>query len=95
MEQTIRDHCEHREWRLLAVNARSNHVHAVISCDPDTSPEDAMAQLKSWCTRRLRKAGHVAPDTKPWTQHGSTRWINDAESLAAAIDYVTNHQDGP
>jgi hypothetical protein len=54
-----------------------------------------MAQLKSWCTRRLREAGHAGPETKPWTQHGSTRWINDDKSLAAAIDYVTNHQDTP
>src|SRR5687768_7467026 len=35
VEQTIREHCEIRKWRLHAVNARSNHVHVVVTADRD------------------------------------------------------------
>lgn len=91
VDQTIRDHCRHRSWVLLALNVRSNHVHVVVRCPPDTTPEDAMSQLKAWCTRRLRAAGLAA--AKPWTEHGSTRWINTDTSLNSAIDYVIRLQD--
>ena len=83
-------HCEHRGWRLHAVNARTNHVHVVVTCDVD--PSVAMAQFKAWGTRRLRESGFVATDASVWTEHGSTRWINSTESLRAAIDYVVRHQ---
>jgi REP element-mobilizing transposase RayT len=92
VESTIRDHCAVRRWNLLALNARSNHIHAVVQCPVDLAPETAMSQLKAWSTRRLREAGIVPPDTKIWTEHGSTRWIKSEQSLLAAVDYVTNHQ---
>ncbi|GIX03803.1 MAG: hypothetical protein KatS3mg113_0809 [Planctomycetaceae bacterium] len=33
VEQTIRDHCRIRGWHLHAVNARSKHVHVVVTAD--------------------------------------------------------------
>src|SRR5438132_13512735 len=33
VEKTIIDHCRIRGWRLHAVNARTNHVHVVVSAD--------------------------------------------------------------
>src|SRR5437016_11356585 len=50
VEATIRDHCRFRKWTLHAVNARSNHVHVVVSAD--IHPDQVMAQLKAWCSRR-------------------------------------------
>lgn len=92
VDQAIRDHCETRQWTLLAINVRSTHVHVVVDCHATHSPELAMAQFKSWGTRRLIKARLVLPDSKLWTDHGSTRWINHADGLVAAVDYVLNRQ---
>ena len=83
--------CKHRNWSLLAMNIRSNHVHIVIEA-PDSKPEIVMGQLKSWATRDLREAGEIASKGRIWTNQGSTRWIKDGASLTAAIDYVLNHQ---
>src|SRR5438128_2109859 len=33
VEDTIRRHCDIRGWTLHAVNARSNHVHVVVTAD--------------------------------------------------------------
>jgi len=85
VEETIRAHCEIRQWRLLAVNVRSNHLHFVVDCDGRIAPEDAMEQFKAWATRKLRERAF-------WTEHGSTRWINHEAGLLAAIDYVLNRQ---
>ncbi len=92
VRQTIVDHCGLRTWELLAYNVRSNHVHVVLSCPQEVRPEQAMSQLKSWCTRRLREAGLVDERAVVWTRHGSTRWINDAKSLSAAAAYVLEGQ---
>jgi REP element-mobilizing transposase RayT len=89
---TIRRHAELRNWRLLALNVRSNHVHVVVFCPDGSPPERAMEQFKAWSTRRLRETGLVGPEHRVWTEHGSTRWINSDSSLSAAIDYVLNHQ---
>jgi REP element-mobilizing transposase RayT len=92
VDRTIRRHCEIRKWRILAVNARSTHVHVVVDCCESIAPEPAMEQFKAWCTRKLREAGFARPDQKVWTEHGSTRWIDTERSLAEAIDYVLNRQ---
>jgi len=52
-----------------------------------------MSQFKAWTTRRLRGRGIVGVGDRVWTEHGSTRWVNSDDSLAAAVDYVENHQD--
>ncbi len=92
VERTIRDHCDFRQWELFALNVRSNHVHIVVRCELEVSPESAMSQFKAWSTRRLREGGYVGKESKVWTEHGSTRWIDSQSSLASAIDYVMNHQ---
>lgn len=92
VETTIRAHCTHRSWTLLALNVRTNHVHVVVACAEGVSPEETMTQLKAWCTRRLREAECLGPRMRAWTEHGSTRWINDQASLKRAIKYVTYQQ---
>ena len=92
VETAIRDHCVHRGWNLLAINARTNHVHVVLACGDSVTPETAMTQFKAWATRRLREQGLYNPGTKIWTQHGSTRWINDHQNLEKAVHYVKHCQ---
>ncbi len=82
-----------------AVNARMQHVHVVVSA-PGRDPDDVMDQFKAWCTRKLKECARamgspVAVRQNWWTQRGSRRWINDLDSLAAAIHYVIEEQGEP
>jgi REP element-mobilizing transposase RayT len=88
--QTIREVAAHRKWKLWAAHVRTNHVHVVLTAE--CKPEKVMADLKAWCSRRLREACDESSDRDRWTQHGSTRYLNDEESFHAAVKYVINDQ---
>ena len=101
-EQTIADHCRIRDWRLHAVNCRSNHVRVVVSAG--APPQRIQVQFKAWCTRRLKELERRRCDFREtgspireewWAERGSRRWINDNESLEMAILYVRDYQDQP
>jgi REP element-mobilizing transposase RayT len=88
VHETVEAHCKLRGWKLYAVNARTNHVHVVVTADCD--PETVMNQLKAWCSRRLNE--RFERRAVWWTRHGSTKWINDEEYLHNALHYVLNRQ---
>jgi hypothetical protein len=100
VEDTIAAHCRIRGWHLHVVNARTEHVHVVVTA-PGRKPDDVMDQFKAWCTRKLGEheraritaAGDYRQDW--WTQGGSKRWLNDGNSLEAAILYVREGQGEP
>jgi REP element-mobilizing transposase RayT len=92
VNQAIRDHAAKRAWDILALNIRTNHVHVVVNCRGSHPPELAARQFKSWGTRRLIASGLATPQTRLWTDHASTRYIDSADSLMSAIDYVANRQ---
>jgi hypothetical protein len=54
VENTIQAHCDIRKWKMHAANARTNHVHVVVTADRD--PDTVMDQLKAWCSRKLSDA---------------------------------------
>src|SRR5438105_3140196 len=56
VERSIREVCEFREWRLLAINIRTNHVHIVV-CISDKKPDAALRDFKAYATRSLRADG--------------------------------------
>jgi REP element-mobilizing transposase RayT len=85
---TVVDHCLFRKWHLFVSNCRTNHVHVVVSAPLD--PDRVMSQFKSWCSRRLNERGPRRE--RWWTKDGSTRWINDEESLESAVLYVRDAQ---
>lgn len=99
VQKTVESHCVIRKWRLYAVNVRTNHVHLVVTAPVD--PETMMNQLKAWCSRRLNeqirnqtipaRSASKGP-SKWWTEHGSTKWINDEVYLQNAIQYVLEGQ---
>ena len=91
VEDAIRAHAEFRRWRILALNVRTNHVHLVIEAGAH-SPEQVMAQCKSWATRRLRERGLLGDRKRVWTKMGSTRWLWDERALEAATDYTLRMQ---
>jgi REP element-mobilizing transposase RayT len=88
--QTIRDVCGYRQWTLHAINVRTNHVHLVVTAVQP--PEQVMATLKSWATRRLREAGLIDTSTRPSSRHGSTRYLWTADDVDLAHSYVIDGQ---
>ena len=88
--RAIREVCEHRGWRLDAANVRTQHVHLVVVADD--KPEKLLNDFKAYATRRLREASLTGPDDRVWSRHGSTRYLNDAASLDAAVAYVVERQ---
>lgn len=93
VDRTIRGVCEHRGWRLHAINVRTNHVHAEVEADADVAK--VLHDLKAWPTRRLVEAGLLQAGRSAWGRHGSTRYVHTPDSLTSAIDYVTRMQDLP
>jgi REP element-mobilizing transposase RayT len=94
VEHAVDRHCEHRDWWLGAVNARSNHVHCVVTA-PGVHPNRVMQELKAWSTRELRDAGLAPQDATLWTRHGSTKPLRNRRAVTGAMEYVLEHQDGP
>ncbi len=89
---TIEDHCRKRGWELLAVNARSNHVHVVVRF-AGVAPEKMLGEWKAWSTRRLRTKGLMPAGLPVWTRHGSTRYLWNEHDIAPAVAYVLEGQD--
>jgi len=96
--QVIEDHHRIREWHIYALNVRSNHIHLVVAAN--RAPEEVMNQLKAWCSRKLSDAARLSdlPPAKKagrrkwFTEHGSTKWINDEEYMENAVRYVLEGQ---
>jgi REP element-mobilizing transposase RayT len=91
VEKAIREVCDYRGYQLLALNARTNHVHTVIAAN--CRPEAVMNAFKAYATRQLRRAGLLANGVKPWSRHGSSPYLWTNEQVTRAIDYVLNGQD--
>jgi REP element-mobilizing transposase RayT len=90
VSQAIRDVCTHREWILLAIHVRSNHIHSVVSAR--ASPEKVMNDFKAYASRALNREGKCL---RRWARHGSTRYLWDANTVAAATEYVVHGQGRP
>jgi REP element-mobilizing transposase RayT len=88
VEQAIVDHCQIRTWHLHAKNARTNHIHVVVTSVAE--PETTRDQLKSWASRRLNKA--FGKRAVWWTVKGSVRQIWTELQLENAIRYVLDCQ---
>ncbi len=89
VEEVIQKHCRIRDWRLIAANCRSNHVHIIVSTD-GAAPERVMTELKAYATRALRK-NSLHRGGRVWTRGGSTRYIESESALDSAVQYV-KHQ---
>jgi len=90
IKSAIRETCQIRGWTLLAVNARTNHVHAVACADRD--PDNVLVAFKANATRELREKGLWCQPFSPWARKGSRRNLWNERSVATAIDYVLNGQ---
>jgi REP element-mobilizing transposase RayT len=89
----IMEVCTFRSWTLLASHVRTNHVHAVVWAP--CKPEPILTAFKSYSSRALNRRGLDAADRQRWARHGSTRYLWNADSVRAAIDYVVRGQGEP
>lgn len=90
---SIRKHCAHRGWNLLAAHVRSNHVHAVV--EAGIRPEKIMNEFKSYASRELGRFASDGLNRKRWARHGSTRWLWNDQDVREAIRYVVEEQGEP
>jgi REP element-mobilizing transposase RayT len=90
VDAAIREVIRYRDWRLGALNVRSTHVHVVVSAR--CPPEKVMNDFKAYGTRALRREKLVEDHTRTWSFHGSTRYLNTEESVAAARHYTLHEQ---
>jgi REP element-mobilizing transposase RayT len=92
VELECRRHCDHRNWRVWAVNVRWNHIHAVVTAF-GASGKDVRDQLKANCTRGLREKWPEFQDRPVWTIGGDWECINTEDELEAVCIYVHEAQD--
>ena len=90
IELAICETCRIRKWELLALNVRTNHVHAVVTAKPN--PERVLNAFKANATRHLRQGELWTHPFSPWADKGSNRRLWNERSIARAIDYVLNGQ---
>ena len=90
VEAVVRRHCEIQGWRLYAVNARSNHVHAVVVA-PDVPPKKVREELKSWATRTLKRDDETGR-RRWWSDGGDVTFLFTDAAVTEKVDYVLNRQ---
>ena len=89
-EEAIRGLCQRRGWELHAVNVRTNHVHAVVTCP--CSPKQAINDMKARVTLVFRQRGFRHRDGDVWSRGGSKRYLWTPEDVAEAVRYVLEEQ---
>ena len=91
VEQSIQSHCQHRGWVLHAVNARSNHVHCVVS--GNEKPQTIRDQLKANCTAQLRTQSNPLVVERTWTKKGDCTVLFTEDEFYNAVRYTLEAQD--
>ncbi|MCZ7608150.1 MAG: transposase [Planctomycetota bacterium] len=92
VREAIEDYCRFKNWPLLALNVRSNHVHVVIKAVENSSK--MLNAIKARATRMLREAGAFDADRPIWTERGNQGRLLTEKAVNDAINYVLNEQ-GP
>ena len=89
VEGAVREICKKRHWDLWVVNARTNHIHAVVTAP--CKPELVLTALKANATRKLREAGYCDGES-PWAKRGSKRYLWTEQDVIDAVVYVQFEQ---
>lgn len=89
----IKKLCRDRNWRIQAINVRTNHVHVVISIGA-YDPGRALAAIKAFSTRSMRESGCREHEHSPWSEKGSKRMLWTEAQVNEANYYVTDRQGG-
>lgn len=92
VENEIARLSEFRDWKLWVANARSNHVHVVVSAQQHNGKQ-IRDQMKANCTRVLREDDSRFIDRPIWTTGGDWQCINTEDDLEQAVLYAGEVQD--
>ncbi|MCC9603465.1 hypothetical protein LOC67_23190 [Stieleria sp. JC731] len=92
VESEINRLYDFRDWILRKANARTNHVHVVVS-DSGCSGGKVRDQIKGNCTRVLRESSSVFVGRPVWSVGGDWKCINSEDDLEQAILYAGEVQD--
>ncbi len=87
VEKAIRKTCQKRNWGLLAINVRTNHVH-VVEKTCSKNPDQVLIALKANATREMRENSVWNSEDTPWADKGSKKWLwneKDIETGRATI----------
>lgn len=91
VERAIRECCDLRTLRLMAINVRTNHSHTVVGYSQKGSGW-ILGAFKANANHEMRKHGVWAFEHSPWVDKGSRRNLWNEDQVARAIDYVVNGQ---
>lgn len=92
VESEIRRLAEYRGWKLWQVNARSNHVHIVVTADRFSGAK-VRDQIKANCTRVLRDSTPEFVDRPVWSVGGDWQCINSEDELGVVVMYAGEAQE--
>ena len=84
--EAVKEVCDFRGYELLAVNIRTNHLHAVVAAN--VKPEKIANEFKSYATRRLRKHNLIGKEQSVWARGLSRKYIWKPQHVEAAVNYV-------
>lgn len=90
VEESIQETCKIRNYHLLALNVRTNHLHAVVSAS--SNPEIILNGFKSHATKKLKEDSLISKETKVWSRGGSKRYLWKKHYVDLAVDYVLYSQ---
>lgn len=86
VSEAMNEVCQYRQYRILALNVRTNHIHVVVSAQE--KPEKITDTFKQYATRKLRERKAIDLNTQPWSRGRSRRYLWKDENVDAAINYV-------
>jgi len=92
-ERGVKEACEKRGWQLWVVNARTNHVHSVVTANCNS--KKVRSTLKAYATKAMRESGCWRSAATPWARKGGRTHLWTDKELQAAIDYVLYDQGEP
>ncbi len=92
VESMIGKHCLFRSWHLWVANARSNHVHVVVTANSHRG-DIVRDQLKANSTKALREHSAIFRDRPVWSVGGDWRCVNTEDELQRVVEYVRDAQD--
>lgn len=92
VEEAVEEISTFRSWRLLAVSARSNHVHVVLESS-NYSPFLVRDQLKAKSTFELRRRFDIWRSRPVWSAKGDIEFLDNEQDIERCILYVAEAQD--
>jgi hypothetical protein len=88
--ESLQGLCRRRGWNLLSVSIADSHVHVLLLASKP--PRRTLGEAKSFATRALREAGHIANDRPPWSRGGSAQVLLLPTEVEQVKTYILEEQ---